>query len=140
MLWLECRTSKNISILIAVCYQPPGLDVQSKQHYCDSFCSALTLLSNTHLIEVVGDFNDPSPQRPLHRQSSLSRVLSSFGLQHLINEPTCQENILDWFLTNKPEVIVNSGVLPPLTSLDHCLIFAEVLYTLKSPSPQHVNL
>ena len=88
MLWLECRTSKNISILIAVCCQPPGLDTQSKQHYCDSFCCALTLLPNTHLILVAGDFNDPSLQRPPHRQSSLSRVLSYFGLQHWMNEPT----------------------------------------------------
>jgi len=73
---------------MAACYQPPGRDTQSKQHYCDSFCSALTALSNSHLLLAAADFNDLSPQRPSQRQSCLSRVLTCFGLQHLICEPT----------------------------------------------------
>ena len=73
---------------MAACYQPPGRDTQSKQHYRDSFCSALTALSNSHLLLAAADFNDLSPQRPSQRQSCLSRVLTCFGLQHLICEPT----------------------------------------------------
>jgi len=117
--------SKNISILTAVCYQPPQLDTQSKQYYCESFCSALTTLSNTHL-SLAGDFNDLSPQRTPHRQSWLSCILSSFVLQHLICEPKRWGNIRDCFSATKPEEISNSAVLPPPTSLDHCIIFAEV--------------
>ena len=92
------------------------------------------VLSNTHLSLVLGNFNDLSPQRSPHRPSCLSRVLMSFGLQHLICEPTRRGNILDWLLRNKPEVISNSDVLPPLTSLDHCSIFAEVNYNISLPT------
>jgi len=48
--------------------------------------------------------------------------------------PTRQGIILDCFLTNKPEVIANSGVLPLLTSLDHCLIFAEGNFKISLPA------
>jgi len=43
VLWLELCLEKSISFILAVCYQPPNTNAQSRQQFADAFSNALNL-------------------------------------------------------------------------------------------------
>ena len=47
-------------------------------------------------------------------------------MTQLINEPTRNQYILDFLITDSLDYIVESGVLPPILNLDHSIIYCHV--------------
>ena len=129
---------KSISFILAVCYQPPNTNAQSRQQFADAFSNALNLVLNDpdRIVIVTGDFNDLTLDKPIHLQSTFVRIMYSCGFHLLIQNPTRRNHILDWFLTNKPSFAFSSSVLSPIFNLDHCPIYLDLRFN--SPSDYHM--
>ena len=63
-------------------------------------------------------------------------IMYSYGFQQLIQNPTRRNQILDWFLTNKPSFAFSSSVLSSIFNLDHCPICLDLRFN--SPSDFHM--
>ena len=141
ILWLKLHVnSKNI--FFGVCYRPPGQNDQDKSIFLEHLESDLDHVTNLcgnskHLI-LTGDFNDRTTDwHSNHTNSELGQDLynlfNALGLHQIIDEPTRNENILDLIITNKPQLILNHGVLDPIHDLDHCPIYGKLnLHLIKT--------
>ena len=47
-------------------------------------------------------------------------------MEQLINQPTREQYLLDLLITDSPNYFVESGVLPPISNLDHSIIYGYV--------------
>ena len=85
VLWLEMCLEKSISFILAVCYQPPNTNAQSRQQFADAFSNALNLVLNDpdRIVIVTGDFNDLTLDKPIQLQSNFVRIMYSYGFQQL---------------------------------------------------------
>ena len=108
-----------MSFILAVCYQQPNTNAQSRQQFADAFSNALNLVINDpdRIVIVTGDFNDLTLDKTIHLQSTFVRIMYSHGFQQLIQNPTRHNHILDWFLTNKPSFAFNSVSYHPILIL-----------------------
>ncbi len=79
----------------------------------------------------MGDFNDICQEWiSRHTDSELKQDLldttSALGLTQLINEPTyttaTSNNILDLIFTNSPNLVIESGTLPPFSTSRHAVV------------------
>jgi len=129
---------KYISFILAVCYQQPNTNAQSRQQFADAFSNALNLVINDpdRIVIVTGDFNDLTLDKTIHLQSTFVRIMYSYGFQQLIQNPTRHNHILDWFLTNKPSFAFSSSVLSPIFDLEYCPIYLDLRFN--SPSDYHM--
>ena len=77
------------------------------------------------LIVLTGDFNPNSTNIPL---STLAR---GCGLTQPVKVPTRRNNILDWYLVNKPKLFDEPVQLPNIGSSDHF----SILINPSAPNP-----
>ena len=75
---MELCLDKSISFILAVCYQPPNTNAQSRQQFADAFSNALNLVLNDpdRIVIVTGDFNDLTLDKPIQLQSTFVRICS----------------------------------------------------------------
>ena len=125
MICLEIKKPHNKSFLVCAWYRPPNsntilfTDFEAFLSKCD--------LENYELL-IMGDLNcdiSKTPQDPNTRKLLFS--FSLYQIDQLINEPTrvtrTSATMIDLFFTNKPENILQSGVIH-LGISDHSLIYA----------------
>ena len=76
VLWLEMCLEKSISFILAVYYQPPNTNAQSRQQFADAFSNAVNLVLNDPdgIVIVTGDFNDLTLDKPIQLQSTFVRI------------------------------------------------------------------
>ena len=127
-IWVETKIDQN-TFLIGCFYRPPSARVG----YWDLIEDSLTKAGNTpHKLIVLGDFNtdlkSDLPYDILHSRY-LRRIMYQNNLAQLINEPTrITDNTarqIDLILTTCPDLVQNSGVLPPIDSDHHC-VFSDI--------------
>ena len=118
--WISIRPKwlprSILVILLAVIYHSTAcnaaqnLDLyQYIQQNVDSFlCNHFDAL-----VMITGDFN------PVITGFNANRVRQMIGLTQIINVATRENNILDWCLTNKKDMVFEKIQLPPLGSSDH---------------------
>jgi len=100
-----------------------------------------TLLYDTYKLESLQE--DGSRTRQEIPQTAGWKAQGCFCCAYLVSYLLLDYRIyanlhvkrMSWIgLTNKPEVVSNSGVLPLPTSPDHCLIFAEETFKISLPT------
>lgn len=144
-LGINISLSRRTKLAILVAYRPP-------RACADAFCSELDnivdLINNSYKPSttcIVGDFNAKvqdwfsSQQTDAPGRQLLNFALSQ-DLTQVISEPTyavdstsASPSLLDLMFTNKPEQVLSSSVLPPLS--DHCPTLMH-LQLSGSPSPK----
>ena len=87
------------------------------------------------IIWLAGDFNAPNINWDLldinpgsnysNVQINLIDITQEHDLSQLVKQPTCQNNILDLFLTNYPQHIKKIDILPGFS--DHDIVSIQIM-------------
>ena len=98
--------------------------------------SSLHKIPQSSIIWALGDFNLPHIDwdrtqikdscncKPIYEK--FFDIIFDFGLEQIVKEPTRDNNILDLFLTNYPNLIQSTKTLPPLGQGDHDIVHHEL--------------
>ena len=132
LMWVEVRLHNN-KFLLGVVYRPPSSPVSFWTDLQASYDLA-SGASNGKII-MMGDLNaDPSTNH--------GRKLNSFCTSNLltlhIHDPTRiterTSTCLDQIITNIPNFVHSTSVLPPVADNDHCTVTAHLLFRHKKNS------
>lgn len=121
VIWFEIRPKCSKGILIASVYRPPDSSKHLDKDFNELFNSMLTkAMSESKETILLGDMN-----ANFLDNKDLKLIFNVHGLKQMIRQPTriteSTESLIDIILTNKPENLVQSEVIP--TSIgDHEMI------------------
>jgi hypothetical protein len=145
LLWLEVKLVPK-SILVGVCYRPPGMNREQASKFIDDLQISLNaaMMYESDGVYLLGDFNDrckqwtaPHPESEL--KENLVDLTSAFGLHQLINEPTyitsTSSNTLDLIFTDSPGYVIESGTLPPIGTSKHAVVYCRSTKTRLCDKP-----
>ena len=138
-IWAEITTNTG-KLLIGVYYRPPGQSAADKDIFLDDLSHSISaaIELNPKILLITGDFNDRCQQwDSAHTDSELGQrlfdLLTKNSLHQLISEPTrvseYSETLLDLMITDSPGYVLNSGVLSPISTSDHSVVFCSFLMT-----------
>ncbi|XP_075738430.1 uncharacterized protein LOC142783734, partial [Rhipicephalus microplus] len=124
--WCRVQFPQGNNIVFGSFYRPPD-------HNNESLIQLSDILSQiSHCVILGGDFNLPdmkwdsdcvAPQKN-RNCSAFSELMSVYGLQQYVNEPTRINALLDLLLSNDENVIVHTNVCPGIS--DHSCVVAEL--------------
>ena len=132
LLWVRIGLRGRRTLYVCTYYRPDAADEPSLIKRRTSLQRA-SRLPNAHLL-IGGDFNLPgwdwntntmkprSPPPRMHHDF-LSMVCDN-GLEQLVKEPTREDNTLDLFQTNCPQLVPRVEVVPGIS--DHSIPYCEI--------------
>ncbi len=134
--WIELTLPHKL-LIVGNYYRPPGATAGSTSDFVKNLQLSLDLAyaSNPHGVIILGDFNDNCQTfEGSHEKSELKNHLLQLtqrnGLRQLIKEPTRitpnSASLLDLIFTDCPGYIVDSGVSPPVSDLDHHGVYCSL--------------
>ena len=147
IVWTKIHFARNKSIFFASYYRPPSDHLASLEALQASLTKLYKSQKNTPNVVIAGDFNLPdidwdnqqtTNTRTASKHNKLLEIISEFGLQNLVNDPTRIEsgNILDLILTSNPSIITNTHTTPGMS--DHEAVTFEVnLNPIRNRKPPH---
>ena len=131
-------TIKSINTKVAAVYRPPDTNVQSFENLLTFLQNHLNSDKFTEFI-IMGDFNLPGiqwegNQRNLKENSSkaetlLLQFMQNNLLSQYVTQPTRQRNILDLFLTNNPNLVLQTSSEETNIS-DHNIVSIQTTHQL----------
>ena len=115
IVWTKIHFPRNKSIFFASYYRPFGITRSSSSIPYKT----IQITKNTPNVVIAGYFNLPdldwdnqqtTNTRTASKHNKLLEIISEFGLQNMVNDPTRIEsgNILDLILTSNPSIITNT--------------------------------
>ena len=136
------KLKERCTLYLCAYYRPNVADETSLRKLGQSLGRA-SQLPKAHLL-IGGDFNFPGwdwqttptlkPRAPypgLHHD-----LINDHGLEQLVREPTREDNTQDLYLTNCPQLIPRTEVIPGLS--DHKIPYCEfIVNTTKKKQAQH---
>ena len=140
--WCKIST-RDHSILVCCAYIPPHISAQGFSDLVDSLSESIALakaFQHSQII-IMGDFNLGNtyllPNYTNHSpitgfETQLECELRSLQLTQLITEPTRIDqatgvtNIRDLAIVSEPNTVVNSGILPSFSNIDHFPIYVSL--------------
>ncbi len=144
MLWLEIKVQKK-KIMFGTFYRAPGMTALEVDDYIllidQTFDKVLN--ENPDMIICIGDFNDKCMSWDGdHSESEMGykfyNGINDRNFFQMVDEPTrVTENcssLLDLITTDSPGYLDNVSKLPPLSDLDHCVIYATINFVDFTPS------
>ena len=147
IVWTKIHFARNKSIFFASYYRPPSDHLASLEALQASLTKLYRSQKNTPNVVIAGDFNLPdidwnsqqtTNARTASKHNKLLEIISEFGLQNMVNDPTRIEsgNILDLILTSNPSIITNTHTTPGMS--DHEAVTFEVnLNPIRNRKPPH---
>ena len=140
---VEITKPKSKSFLINSWYRPPN----SSQDCFDVYEKLITQMdSEDKEVILVGDFNCDWSLLANNEANAQTKILAettnALQFEQLINEPTrvtaTTKSIIDLAFTNKPEIIIGSGVIH-LGISDHSLIYIQRKISVPRAEPKIVK-
>lgn len=114
----------STKMVIVGVYRPPSGDLFL---FCDTLEAILTYLSKMNSrVVIMGDFNINFLHKDTKAFRCLNTVLSSYGYEYLINEPTRLANCLDNCFTNISTLHIDSITVVESGLSDHKAIKMEI--------------
>ena len=146
LLWVELKI-KPKSIIIGVCYRPPGQSRDQVNSFISSLQSQIEQVCSMNLnsVYLIGDFNDRCQDwndNHVHSELKLELVelVNMSNMSQMISEPThftqTSHNLLDIIITDSPHLISDSGTLPPMGTSRHSIIFCRTS-NISSTKPKY---
>ena len=135
-LWIEIILNSK-RLVIGTYYRPPGQNAATRNSFLESLSVSITsaLELNASAVIVMGDFNDRCQTwHSDHFDSDLGlqlyNLIEGFGLSQIIESPTRitdnTKSLLDLVIVDSLTVISDSGILPPIGTSDHSVVFCRV--------------
>lgn len=140
-IWAEVHI-RDISIIICCIYLPPNATVERQNEFIDRLTESTTRaqIFMAKSIILLGDMNvgniflndnlltNSSGITPFDMR--LKDASDALELTQLVNEPTRVDNetanLRDLLFINSPDLVINAGVHPPFSQLDHFPIFVAL--------------
>ena len=127
-IWVSVNTCDG-QVLLCTVYRPP-----SCFSFWEAFEENIDTIKSTpgakHLV-ILGDLN-ADPGTVMGR--NLQNICSTHNICCLIDKPTrytaTSQSCLDQIITNMPNFVVRTEVLPPVYVNDHCTVTAELRFKL----------
>ncbi|MBA1446886.1 MAG: endonuclease/exonuclease/phosphatase family protein [Gammaproteobacteria bacterium] len=147
IVWTKIHFTRNKSIYFASYYRPPSDHLQSLEALHESLTKLYRSQKTSPNVVIAGDFNLPdinwgkqqtTDNRTASKHNKLLEIMSEFGLQNMVNDPTRLDsgNILDLILTSNPSIIVNTHTTPGMS--DHeAVTFNVNLNPVRHSKPPH---
>lgn len=147
--WAKIKIYK-FTLIICCCYLPPQINAEKLtaflDYLSDSVSEAQRLLPDA--IIVAGDLNAGNCWLPLEStkhspitsfELNLKTTSETLSLSQLIRTATRIQhdtyNIRDLIFINREDIVIDSGILPPFSTLDHLPTFLAL--SLQRPSIDH---
>ena len=136
MIYVICdmwyMTWRDVTWRNATCYVICGVawrDVTVSSKMSNSISSAIA--SNPDYLFITGDFNyrcqhwdDSHPNSELGKKRV--EVIHTLNLHQIIDKPT---RYIEYSASISPGLLSNVAVLPPISTLDHCVISCSLAFT-----------
>ena len=137
VIWAKIDIPGLKNVYICSFYKPSENDEDSLV----SLRSSLSKIPHSSAIWALGDFNLPNidwdkaqtKENCSHKSiyDKFFEMMHDFALEQMVKEPTRDNNILDLFLTNTPNLVQSTKTLPPpLGQGDHDIVHHELKITL----------
>ena len=117
-------------LIICGAYRPTNRDVDYIRSLCDTV-QQITQSNSKATIWLAGDFNLPDIdwnnetiigiRYPKPVNEAIINMLHSCELEHMVDFPTRNQNILDLFMTNRPTLINRCEPMPGIS--DHDMVY-----------------
>ena len=139
--WIWCKITLGKSTLIICCvYLPPNLASDRLELFLDRFIESVSMahMLNPTAILITGDFNSGNSYLTTGYPNSgitafdqkLKDTTFTLDLHQLIDKPTrvtnTTANLRDLIFTNNDELVTDSGILSPFSTLDHFPVYARL--------------
>ena len=125
-LWIEIPGhNKHNKTLIGVMYRSTRILTNSDwlEHF-ESLLGYLTVNWNGLLV-LLGDINIDLLQPSNNLTKQYQSILDVFGIQQMVNQPTrVTRTLIDHIVTNYPQNITHTGIIPCSIICDHDAVFA----------------
>ncbi len=126
LLWVNIKAGSN-KFLLGICYRPPN----TTNIFWNKLQDSLDLAKQAGYRDIVlsGDLNAD----PATREGRMLKYVTNSNNMYLhINEPTRitprSATVLDQFITTCPELVINTDVLSPISTCDHCPISMTIKF------------
>jgi hypothetical protein len=135
--WFEVAIPKH-KILIGVCYRQPDTKGTYGANFWHKLQSSYDLAKGTGIPNIIltGDLN-ADPQTDKRAKRSLDFFLTTNHLTQHITEPTritpTRASILDLIISNYPNLVSSTSVVPPVHTNDHCTITGTLKFAMSRP-------
>jgi hypothetical protein len=139
----------NEPLIIGSAYRPTNND----EKYATDLLNAISIVSSKYkkaTIWITGDFNLPDINWATNSttgnqyRKSINNLFCSlegdFGLSQIVDVPTRGRNILDLFLTNRPQLINRLTVIPGISDHDAVFIDTNVCAPRKKPPSRPIYM
>ncbi len=145
MIWLELKFQKK-NIMFGTFYRAPGSTVAEVDEFMLYYSQTLerVLSENPDMVVCVGDFNDKCMTWDGDHSDSemgfkLYNYINDMHFFQMIEEPTRVDDngtasLLDLILTDSPGYMDQIGTLPPLSDLDHSVIYGFITFVDYRPA------
>ena len=139
--FLEIVLSKSRRLLLVACYRPPinvKADIESYFSRLQSAVTSTLSQRSYHSTFIIGDLyakhSDWLAGSATNEAGvSLQAMCCCLGLEQLVGQATrfgkdgLPGSLLDLVLTDRPELVRDVSVLPPVGTSDHCLVAVTLL-------------
>jgi len=136
-LWVRMKSRGELHYLVCVCYHPPNPIyntndfIETLNHNFERLCD----LFPTDVFVFAGDVNE----------LNYSELLINFGFCQIVDVPTRGQNLLDVFITNRPDLF-DCTVAKSILSTDHKALYINCIHDdsiarlmqPRDPAPRHV--
>lgn len=137
-IWVKITMNNNCKVLIGCIYRSPNSDQRNNDTLLRVLQAAMNVNSTNKII--VGDFNYKEVDwvngivhsSDNHPASKMFDKLNDLFLNQLVTSPTRYRegenaNLLDWVITDNPDIIDDLSLNPPLGEKgDHCIILFKI--------------
>ena len=148
IIWLKIAMKGYKNLYIGCCYRPKIDDTT----FLDNLSSSLQQITSKDSSSALigGDFNLPGWDWPTNSLKSktpypsihnkFGDIINDNGLTQIVNEPTRLGNILDLIITNRPNQVNRTQILPSIS--DHSVVYSEfdMNPTRRRQSPRKIPL
>lgn len=125
-LWISAKINKN-KVCIGCVYRPPNVNYKCLQLLEDLLADSLI---SSDYIFCLGDFNINFLNTSSAEYKFLDNILQGFSLEQLVKNATRSADgsstLIDLILTNKLNIIINTGTINLPQFSDHHLVFCLV--------------
>ena len=132
--------------IVGTYYRPPGQNATKSNEFIEGMHKQFSLLATDPWCKLpkflLGDFNDRCRYwNDSHDNSELKlnlfNLIQEFDMVQMVSEPTRDDNILDLFITDAPDIVKCVTSVVPFDNLDHNIVTVTTNWVCETSNPNY---